>query len=51
MSRLPRYGYKDTPEGRWREDRKTGKFLWRKLGNPFPEEENGKKKRRKKRKK
>jgi hypothetical protein len=34
---LPRYAYRDTPAGTWQEDRKTGKFLWRKLGNKFPE--------------
>jgi len=39
MGRLPRYGYLDTPKGTWREDRKTGKLVWRKLGNPFPKEE------------
>ena len=36
--KLPRYAYKDTPKGTWREDRKTGKIIWRKLGNPFPKE-------------
>ena len=36
MGRLPRYGYLDTPKGTWREDRKTGKFVWRKLGSDFP---------------
>ena len=34
--RLPRYGYMDTPQGTWREDRKTGKRVWRRLGNDFP---------------
>jgi len=34
---LPRYAYKDTPKGTWREDRKTGKLVWRKLGSHFPE--------------
>ena len=46
----PRYTYQDTPEGTWREDRKTGKLVWRKLGNPFPDEEPKKKKKAKKRK-
>lgn len=26
----------DTPQGTWRYDSKTGKWVWRKLGNPFP---------------
>jgi len=34
--RLPRYAYMDTPQGTWREDRKTGKRIWRKLGSDFP---------------
>lgn len=46
----PRYGYRDTPKGRWREDRKTGEFIWRKSDNPFPDETNQRKKKRKKKK-
>jgi hypothetical protein len=34
--RLPRFAYRDTPEGTWREDRKMGELIWRKLGNDFP---------------
>jgi len=34
---LPRFAYKDTPQGTWREDRKTGRLVWRRLGNAFPE--------------
>ncbi len=44
---FPRYGYLETPKGRWREDRKTGEFLWRKLGNPFPDGNSNKKKKSK----
>ena len=33
---LHRYAYRDTPKGTWREDRKTGRMVWRKLDSNFP---------------
>ena len=40
----PIFTFRDTPRGTMRTDTKTGKTVWRKLGNAFP---NGNKSRRK----
>ena len=42
---ISRFTLRDTPKGTTRTDKKTGKSVWRELGNPFPDGKKSKRKR------